>query len=54
MADTPEPKANTVQLQKEVNELKEAVKALLVAMQDVIKFNGREHMPEGKYMGVEF
>lgn len=52
--DTPEPKANAIELQKRVAELEKAVKALLIAQQDIIKFNGREHMPEGTYLGVEF
>ena len=42
------------ELQKEVEELKDTCAALLIAMKDIIKFNGRSHMPEGNYMGEEF
>lgn len=57
MPDPIVPKAVTAQvaeLEKEVKELKAAVSALLIGMRDVIKFNGREHMPEGTYLGEEF
>lgn len=57
MPDPIVPKAVTAQvaeLEKEVKELKAAVNALLIGMRDVIKFNGREHMPEGTYLGEEF
>lgn len=54
MPDTPEPKAEKVALEKRIAELEKTVKALLVAQKDIINFNGREHMPEGTYLGMEF
>lgn len=53
----PIPKAVTQQvadLEKELTDVKKAVEALLIGMRDVIKFNGRQHMPDGNFLGEEF
>ncbi|MGE0175397.1 MAG: hypothetical protein AB7T49_21620 [Oligoflexales bacterium] len=55
--EKPVPKAigqQVADLEKELKEVKSALAAVLVGMRDVIKFNGREHMPEGTYLGEEF
>jgi len=37
-----------------IKELEKTLKALLVAMQDVNDVTGRDCMPAGTYLGVEF
>jgi len=49
-----QPKAKTQDLEKRLQEAENAIKDLLIGMKDVIKFNGREHMPEGSHYGQEF
>lgn len=41
-------------MEQQIAALERAVKALLVAQQEVNDFSGRACMPEGTYYGVEF
>lgn len=49
-----QPKGATQDLQKAIAELQETVGDLLIAMADISKFNGRDHMPEGSFQGKEY
>ncbi|MGE3263585.1 MAG: hypothetical protein AB7K68_17545 [Bacteriovoracia bacterium] len=48
------PKATISDLEKRLAAAESALKDLMLAMKDIIKFNGREHMPDGKHYGQEF
>ena len=40
--------------EREIGELKEAIRALLVAMQEIEKSVNEKFMPEGEFLGVKF